>query len=505
MDEINKIRKDFFVHEEKKHEIAKKYQRSWATINRVVSKTREELEQPSSRPNRKCQVITPEVIKVIEAYLDEEVELKVKRKQRYTTQKIYDDLKSKGIYKGAIRRLHDIINRLRKDRGQSKKKVFLPLTFELGSTIQIDHGEVDLIVNESRKKGYLFVGSVPGYCLRFCQIFPIKSQEAWGEFHERVFAFFGGIFKKVVYDNDSVLIKEVIGNERKQTSFSLSLEEHFGINSHFCNVASGHEKGSVENAVGYCRRNFFAGCRSFSDWESINQQLTEFCYQEIEQGSHYKTARSLKEIYSEMQQKLLPLPKSQQWSKSSDCKVNSYQLVTIDHHQYSVPQKYVGAFIRVRLSVFEVTIFHKEELIAKYQRQYENRDSLLLDHYLDQLEYKPAAFSDCTAVVQNRFPDSLACFRQKLLDKQPKSEADREFVRLLLLGRKYPQEELLQAVEESIKIGIVHYSVVENLLYRKHVSHQLNIRQELSGLTVVNISTWDFDLSQYNELLEKAL
>ena len=43
-----------------------------------------------------------------------------------------------------------------------------------------------------RTKEYLFVASVPGQVLRYCQAFPIKATEAWGEFHERAFQFFGG-------------------------------------------------------------------------------------------------------------------------------------------------------------------------------------------------------------------------------------------------------------------------------------------------------------------------
>lgn len=502
MDEINKIRKDFFTHKETKHEIAKKYNRSWSTIDRAVTKTIEELEQPSTRPNRKGQVITDEVIKAIKRYLDYEDEMKVKRKQRYKTKKIYEELKSQGIYQGQMRRLHDVICQMRKDRDQSKQKAFLPLSFELGSTIQVDHGEVDFIVHGQRKKGYLFVGSVPGYCLRYCQVFPIKSQEAWGEFHERLFGFFGGVFKNAVYDNDSVLIKEVIGNERKQTNFSLSLEEHFGIESHFCNVAAGHEKGSVENAVGYCRRNFFAGCLSFSNWEEINQQLEDFCHQDIEKGYHYKTQINLKEIYLELKQLLLPLPIKHQWSKSLDCKVNSYQLAMVDHHQYSVPEKYVGCFVRVVLGIFQVKIFRKEELIATHQRQYENQDSLILDHYLNQLEYKPAAFSSCKAVLQHRFPDSLLDFRQKLLDKHPKNEANQEFVRLLLLARKYSEKDLLQATKEAVNLGVIQYTAVENILYQKNLSQQLILQEKLSALTTVSVSTWSFDLVQYNQLVK---
>ena len=48
-----------------------------------------------------------------------------------------------------------------------------------------------------------------------------KSREAWGEFHERTFRMFGGIFSKVIYDNDTVLITDV--EEKMPREFSVYL------------------------------------------------------------------------------------------------------------------------------------------------------------------------------------------------------------------------------------------------------------------------------------------
>ena len=152
-----------------------------------------------------------------------------------------EELKEKGIYKGSIRRMLQVVSALRQRHNKTKKASFLPLEFPLGSALQIDHGEFEAEIDRQRVKGYVFVASVPGQVLRYCQIFPTKASEAWGEFHERTFAFFGGVFPRVIYDNDTVLVKKIIGSEREQTSFSMGLEEHYGFESHFCNAAAGNE------------------------------------------------------------------------------------------------------------------------------------------------------------------------------------------------------------------------------------------------------------------------
>ena len=501
MDEVNKIRKAFFTDGDTKNAIAKRFKRSWETIHRIVSMPREELTNRGSRPNRKSRVLTPNILAAIQAYIDEEIEKKVKRKQRYTARKIYTELRAKGIYTGSERRIQDAVKRLREENNQSKKKSYLPLDFPLGSSLQVDHGEIDIIVNDTRLTGYLFIASVPGHVLRYCQAFPTKSQESWGEFHERMLRFFGGVFEKLVYDNDSVLVKKVMGSERYQTTFSHSLEEHFGFESHFCNVASGNEKGAVENGVGYCRRNFLPGCPSFSNWTEVNEHLLKSCRQDICKGKHYKTKESLQSIFEDLKPKLEPLLPPKSWCKWLDCRVDSCQLITVAHHEYSVPEKYVGSFVRVALSIFQVRIFKDEEQIATHERNHGNGNSLILDHYLDQLKYKSSAFWDCKAVNNQRFDPRFLDMWGRLAEKFPKKEANRQFVKILLLGRVYSQENLLKAVTQALKYGALDHAAVENIV-RQLDTTQPNFNEEelAEALKSVAIQTWGFDISSYTEL-----
>ena len=166
-----------------------------------------------------------------------------------------------------------VVKEIKKELEINCKNSYLPLSFEAGETIQIDHGEADCVIGNERITGYLFVGSLPGLTIRYCQMYPVKAQQAWGTFHEKTFSYFGGIFSEATYDNDCVLIKEVLGTEHKQTDFSLFWEHHYGFSSNFCNRGAGNEKGSVENAVGFCRRNYLAALPKFLNWTELNDHL----------------------------------------------------------------------------------------------------------------------------------------------------------------------------------------------------------------------------------------
>lgn len=82
MDEVNKIRKKFFVRGETRSEIAKVCRRSWDTVNRIVNMDREELEKRGKSPQRQKIVMTDNVIKAINDLLDYEAAAGIKKKQR---------------------------------------------------------------------------------------------------------------------------------------------------------------------------------------------------------------------------------------------------------------------------------------------------------------------------------------------------------------------------------------------------------------------------------------
>lgn len=496
MDEINKIRKSFFSGEKNKHQLALQYNRSWDTIDRIVTMERENLTNRGKRPRRKSHVMTEDVIASINAYFDKEERLAVKRKQRYTAQTIYRELKNQGIYCGSIRRMQEIVRKLRHKRGQTKEKSYLPLEFDLGTALQVDHGEVDIEIGGKRQKGYLFVAAVPGHVLRYTQIFPVKAQESWGEFHERVFSFFGGIFPMIIYDNDSVIVKKIIGSDREQTDFSLELEEHYGFASRFCNPASGNEKGAVENGVGYCRRNYLAGLPSFENWFSLNDFLIECCQRDIAEGVHYKTGEKRSETFYKLKNILTTTLPPRKWRKWVDCRVDKCQLITLDNSQYSVPEKYVGTSVRVALTAFEVEVLKEEEVIACHKRQYQKGGSLSLEHYLDQLYRKPHAVKHSKVIRNEQFHPKLQEIWDRLLDRYGVSKGNREFITILQQRRICDESILIEAVLKTLQCGSIESATVKHMIKELQYCDVHHIEPEYP-------SPWGYDLSLYGELCER--
>ncbi len=108
------------------------------------------------------------------------------------------------------------------------------------------------------RKVAMFVMSLPFSDALFCQVFPRECTKTFQEGHRRAFEFFGGVPKRISYDNSRIAVTKVIQKRGGEfTREFLRLESHYLFSHHFCLVRRPNEKGHTENLVGYSRRNFW--------------------------------------------------------------------------------------------------------------------------------------------------------------------------------------------------------------------------------------------------------
>src|SRR5262249_32951424 len=103
------------------------------------------------------------------------------------------------------------------------------------------------------------------------------------EGHARAFAFFGGVTARISYDNSKIAVVKLIGpHERHLTREFLRLQSHFAFTAHFCRLRQAHEKGHVENGVGYVRRNFLWPVPQAGSWDALTTYVAAACRREFE-------------------------------------------------------------------------------------------------------------------------------------------------------------------------------------------------------------------------------
>jgi len=97
------------------------------------------------------------------------------------------------------------------------------------------------------------------------------------EVQQRMFDYFKRIPRRFIFDNAKVAVSEGFGLHARATKGYRSFSDHYAYQTDFCNIASGNEKGLVENLVGYARRNFMVPVLRVANLAELNEHLIKDC------------------------------------------------------------------------------------------------------------------------------------------------------------------------------------------------------------------------------------
>ena len=443
-------------------------------------------------------------------------------KQRHTARRIYHRLVAEYGFSGGESTVRQYVREHRSHRPE----VFIPLEHDPGEA-QVDWG-IALVIMAGRQT------SVRLFCLRLCysqksfvMAFPTERREAFFAGHVAAFGFIGGVPTWITYDNLSTAVQRLLrGSWREEQREFVAFRSHYLFESNFCRPGKegAHEKGLVENLVGYARRNFLVPLPEVASFEELNALLAHRCqagdgrlprsFSHIERGLLPSQGRTVGEAWEAERRHLLPRSFSHierglplphfAWPCCTvhTLKASHSSVVRFEGNRYSVPSGYAGRRVILRAYVDRVDIAQGERTIAHHARCY-GRGQDILDpyHYLPVLQVKPRAFHHAKAVRQYPWPpvfrQALAFLEQRL----PDGTGVREFLRILALKEEVGEERLGQALELALPYRCLAADAV------RHLVHQMDTpRCEPPGLDlhVLNVAAPAVpvrDVALYNQLL----
>jgi transposase len=459
--------------------IARQLELSRQTVRKAIAAAAEppryHLRQPRPAP-----VIGP-YLGLIESWLT--ADESAPPKQRHTAKRVYDRLVSEYGYSGSEMTVRRAV---RAHRGR-RTQVFVPLEAVPGKVAQADFGVAQVMIAGRSQRVFLFCLRARASKVPFACAYPTEKLEAFLAGHVAAFAFFGGVFREVWYDNPKTAVTKILaGLERREQEDFSRLRAHYLFDSHFCTPGEAHEKGAVEHLVGYVRRNALVPAdRPFESLEELNAHLLAWCERERERH---------KEEWRQENTALRPLPAHHfRASLSRPALVGKTSLVRLDHNRYSVPVRYCGEVLRAELSVEQVELYRGEILVASHRRTYARGESILeLSHYLPAFRQKPRAAGTCAALHQA--DPVFLTVRDRLL-AEPRGH--RRFAEILLLGTRFPLSVLADALRETLKGGLLLPEVVQQ--HCLNATHQLPAPAPVPA--VLRLSLPRPDLSRYDTLV----
>jgi transposase len=347
---------------------------------------------------------------------------------------------------------------------------FIPQSYSWGREAQVDWYEAYADIGGEREKAYVFCMRSMASGGAFHYAFPHASQQAFLEGHELGFAYFGGVFSMLRYDNLSSAVKKILrGHQREETTRFIAFRSHWGFESEFCTPGKGNEKGGVEGEGGHFRRNHLVPVPQVGNWEELNALLRQAIGADEQRMIGERTQAVGAGMRLEREHLQALAGEGFDLAAVSFPKVNGSGCVRVLTNFYSVPLP-VGVEVQAKVHASYVEMWHQGRCVARHERCFDRQQKVLdLEHYLDALTKKPGAFAGSTPLAQwraqGRWSASLDRFWEMLKQRRGKQAGTAAMIEALQLGRQHGYSELQAAIEKALDLSCIDVDAVRLLLH----------------------------------------
>jgi transposase len=390
------------------------------------------------------------------------------KKQRHTARRVYSRLQEEHGFSGSEQAVRHYVREAKLRLGLGGVKVFIPCDPDCGREAEVDWGGAAAYMGGVKIPIKLF-------CMRsrysgrpFVRAYLCERQQAFFDGHIQAFAFFGGIYPVLVYDNLTSAVKQILkGKSRIEQEAFIKFRAYYNFSPRFCNPESGHEKGGVEGMVGYARRNYLVPLPRVGSLEELNEYLLRQC---LSHGGHRTEGKegSVDELFEQERSHLLSVP-GILFSNIliGDGKVNHYSTVLVDRNHYSVPTRYAGLKAKVHIGIDKIEIFWDGKRIATHERVFgNNKWQLDSQHYLELIQQRPGSFDTARPIRQWResWPKALENLLARFQANQGETAGIKDFISVLMLYGDYQAKEVDAAVARAVENSISSSEAVVHML-----------------------------------------
>jgi transposase len=379
----------------------------------------------------------------------------------YTASQLHSRILEEG-YTGGYTILKSHVARVR----PRTRQAFLKLQFAPGQAAQIDWGSAGVIqVGNTRCRLSFFV-MVLCHSRRLYVEFTLReSQEHFLSAHRNAFHFFGGVPNELVVDNCKVAVLEHRrGLPPLFNSRYLDFARHHGCQIRACNPFSPHEKGRVERAVGYVKRNFLAG-RELGSLDAINAAARLWMDTVANVRRHGETNRTPDEVFPE--ERLRPVnPNGFDAATLHDVGAGRCFRVRFDSNTYSVPAQYARQALVLKAYPERILILQGDRIVAEHPRDYDRRkDHELPEHAAPLLQQRLRAHQQRQLIRFLALGPAAQAYHDGL--RQRRHDAMVQIQRIVALAETHGEELISRLLTDLLELEAFSADYVANLVTQR--------------------------------------
>jgi len=346
-----------------------------------------------------------------------------------------------------------------------------PISYVVQTTTPAEEAEVDfgyagLIPTKTGiyLKTWIFVITLSYSRKSYYEPVHDQSVQTFIACHQHAFSSFSGVPKTIKLDN---LKAAIITNRRYDIEFNkdfLSFSSHYKFIIKPCTPREPNQKGKVESQVKFFKRNFLAG-RTFSDEIDFRQQLNTWVHQ-INRRTHGTTKKIPHEVFlNEEQPKLQPLPITPfNLIPTIRRKVKLNCHIQWEENYYSVPAKYVGEFVDVRMRGNLIEIVDWDGNIVATHKQSQIKGEYITNptHFPEHKIYSEASHQRKYEEKMEEIGPNSHEFFKHLIVRDPTGWR-RVVGKILGLVQLYGKEKVEKAVKRALVFNAIKWKAVRNI------------------------------------------
>ena len=265
------------------------------------------------------------------------------------------------------------ISRFIKNNFANSKKYTVHLVTNPGEEGQVDFGYVGMMRNNegNLRKTYAFVMTLSHSRHRYVEFVFSQNQVTWVQLHINAYKFFGGTPLRIILDNlKAGVIKPDIYDPIINKTYS-ELSRFYGFAIYPAKAYKPEHKGKVERSIRIVKEQLIAG-RSYIDINAANIEALKWCSNEISHRICSSTGKKPIDVFEQEEKvNLLPLPSGffdiAEWSLA---KVHRDHHFVVKGNFYSVPTRYIGEEISVRIGLKTVSAYYQHKIIKTHPRNF---------------------------------------------------------------------------------------------------------------------------------------
>jgi transposase len=462
------IRRDARVEECSIRELAERYHVHRRTVRQALTSA---MPPPRKTPARISPRLAP-----FKATIDGMLrgDLDAPKKQRHTARRVLARLVDEhGATDLSYSTVRDYVHKRRPEiaaeAGEATEQGYVPQTHPPAAEGEVDFHDLWVILRGVKTKTALFTMrlSFSGRAAHRASL--SQGQEAFLESHVYAFDRLAGVpIGQIRYDNLKPAVSRVLfGRNRVESDRWVAFKSHYGFDAFYCisGHEGSHEKGGVEGEGGRFRRNHCVPMPVIDSIEELNTLLEQWDDEDDRRRIGNRT-NSVGTDWAFERDLLRPLPAEPfDTALTLTPRVDRYAQLMVRCNQYSVPARFIGHRLTVKLSASTVTVLEKNTVVATHQRAVGKGVKVLeLDHYLEILLRKPGALPGATALVQARAAGVFTATHDAFWAAARKALGDsggtRTLIEVLLLHRHLEHADLLAGITAALSVGSISSDVV---------------------------------------------